>query len=440
MPLHDSFRGRRFAAVRRSARWCSFLPTPGPSRWIPFVVLIGVIGLDPLQSRASSVETVDAVIDGVASIALESTDGTPTRLQIPGRSLELRDVLRIGLEPSFTQPGEFAIELGDGSRLVGSMHAPSEGSEPAEAEAIRISSAFFAKPRDIPLESIRRIERLVPGAEPVPAPSGRESDHLHPTSGGTVSGVLVEVTHSGVRFEDDELGTLTFEWPQLRAVDFASLGAGNALPPKSIEVALEGPSGGLLRGALIALDDRAVTVENPLIGQVLAPLRQLAGIEVRMGRVQYLSDREPVEVEQGGDPDLIDPEIFGQFFGWQRDRSVERTPLIVGERTFRKGLGVHARCRLVYAVAAGDRVFQSWVGLDATARPPTRNPKYGSVVFKVIVDGDVRSTTPMSWKDPARRIETSLQGAKRIELIVEEGPGSLICDRADWGDARIVRD
>ena len=420
----------------RGEGWNEVLDIPGVLVALAFLVLW------IHRAPAAEVETVDELIPGVTSVVLEKDDqGRPASLAISGRTLPLRDVLRIGLEPSFTQPGAFSIELVDGSRLVGALHAAaSEGDASVETETIRVSSAFFAKPRSIPLETIRRIERLESKAILVGPPPNRESDHLHPVSGGTVSGVLVEVTRDQVRFEDDELGTLTFDWPQLRAIDFASLGADTGIPTGAVEVALEGPNGGLLRGALLSLTDRVVAIESPLVGEVNAPLRQLSGMEVRLGRVQYLSDRDPTEVQQGGDPDLIDPEIFAQFFGWQRDRSVERTPLVVGRRTFRKGLGVHARCRLAYDIRPGDRLFQSWIGIDATGHPPTRNPNYGSVVFKVVVDGEVKQTEAMSWKDEPRRIEASLRDAKTLELIVEEGPGSLICDRADWGDARIVRE
>ncbi|MEM7263411.1 MAG: NPCBM/NEW2 domain-containing protein [Planctomycetota bacterium] len=388
----------------------------------------------PTALSAAEIETVDALIPTPAAVGV-NLGSTPPTLTLPGREIPLRDVLRIGWTGGAPLPARFKIELIDGSELVGNLVSD------APEESIRLIGGLFQKPRDIPLESIRRIERRnLPGGPRPRGPQAEASDRLYPLSGGSVEGLVLEVRSSGVKFEDEKLGEITFEWEKIASLELAALEEAPSLADDAIAVALEGPSGSRLLAQLDSLDAREVQVTSPLLGKVAASLREVSGLVFLLGRLEYLSNRDPVEVEQGVEPALMDPETFAHFCGWQRDRSVEKTPLVIGTKSFRKGLGVHSNCKLVYAVKPGDRTFQSWIGIDVEGHPPTQNPEYGSVVFRVLVDGEEKVREAINWEQPARRVQVSLAGASRLELIVEEGPGLHICDRADWGDARIIRD
>jgi len=385
--------------------------------------------------RSADIETVDKLLTNVPTVSVDLA-ASPPALVTPSQKIPLRDVLAITFEPSFTTEGQFRIELADASELTGTL---SPGDE--EGESLRLSTSFFSKPRDISLEGIRRIRRL--GARPLSSDNSAkpaDNDRLLLVKGGLVEGILLQITPEMVVFEDTKLGEVTFTWDQLIGIDLAALETPPSLPEGSIEVSILDPSGGRLSGSLTSLDARQVSIENPVIGTIHASVRQISGIEFRLGRVEYLSDRDPIEVTEGVEEDLIDRETFQLFYSWQRDQSVERTPLKIGKRRFRKGLGVHSDSKLVYDVRPKDRAFQSWIGIDVTGHPPTPNPKYGSVIFRVVVDGEEKARESINWEKPPRRIQIPVVGAKRLELIVEQGPGFHICDCADWGDARVIRE
>ncbi len=406
-----------------------------PARpWFCLLLLAGLFVAAAGQSvRSADIETVSSVIENVPTVSVD-LGASPPVLVTPNQKIPLRDVLAVSYEPSFTTRGKFRVTLGDGSEITGDLTAADES-----GESIRISAPFFQKPRQISLEGLSKIRRTG-----IPDPSridskAIENDRLHLVKGGLVEGILLGVTPESVSFEDKKLGEITFTWDQLIGVDLAALEAVPQIPAESIRVSIEDPSGGRLSGALVTLDARQAVIENPVLGRVEVSVRQINGIQFKLGRVDYLSDRTPSEVVEGVDEDLIDSETFQLFYRWQQDQSVERTPLIIGKRRFRKGLGVHSDSKLVFDLQPGDRTFQSWIGIDATGHPPTPNPKYGSVIFRVVVDGKEHARESINWEQPARRIQVPVEGAKRLELIVEQGPGFHICDCADWGDARIIR-
>ena len=69
------------------------------------------------------------------------------------------------------------------------------------------------------------------------------------------------------------------------------------------------------------------------------------------------------------------------------------------------------------------------------------NPDVASVVFKVLVDDEVKlNSGDMGWGDAARKIRVDLTGGSTLSLVVEMGKGIHIRDRANWCDARILRD
>lgn len=140
----------------------------------------------------------------------------------------------------------------------------------------------------------------------------------------------------------------------------------------------------------------------------------------------------------------------------RRDQSVRGTPLKIGGREYRKGLGVQAVSELVFRLGGQFKEFQADIGVDACAEGN------GSVRFKACVDGLVRQADPsratsggkqegmvetiygfavsaMTGKDAPRSIRILLDGAEELRLSVDEAVNGLKDDCADWADARLVR-
>ncbi len=168
------------------------------------------------------------------------------------------------------------------------------------------------------------------------------------------------------------------------------------------------------------------TLNASLDGTPLAISReQVARIDVRSDRLVFLSDLQPVEVTQSSFPAFDWP--------WRRDVAVMGQALQLGGRVYDKGLGVHARCLLTFAVPDGFDTFAATVGLQ----PPVRGK--GDCEMAVLADGKEVWRQRVRGTDEPLPITVEIRGAKRITLAVEPGEDLDLADHADWADARFIR-
>jgi len=129
---------------------------------------------------------------------------------------------------------------------------------------------------------------------------------------------------------------------------------------------------------------------------------------------------------------LVHQELEELEFG----QSVIKTPLIIGQRQFKHGLGTHSVSHIrIYSPEPIER-FSAWVGVDSNER--TQGGR-GSVVFSVSVEGEelYRSGVLRGGQEP-ERIDIDTKGVKIIDLHVGDGGDGLSCDHADWADATII--
>jgi len=154
-------------------------------------------------------------------------------------------------------------------------------------------------------------------------------------------------------------------------------------------------------------------------------LSELIQIHARTSTITYLSER-PATAEQY-------VAYLGPARPYRRDLNVDGHPLKLAGQGYDRGLGTQSRTLLAYRLAAGDRQFQALVGLDDSAGA------LGSVVFRVLVDGQQRFVSPpMSVRDTPKSIDIDLTGAKVLILVTEFGERGEIRDFADWVEARII--
>jgi len=117
----------------------------------------------------------------------------------------------------------------------------------------------------------------------------------------------------------------------------------------------------------------------------------------------------------------------------QRNRSVVATPMRIGSRGFRSGLGTHAFSVIRLSCAVPMERLRGWIGVDANPRSSA-----GSVVFVVRTGaGELfRSAVLRHGQEPVE-LNVALQGVKTVDLVVEDGGDGVACDHADWADLRL---
>lgn len=118
-------------------------------------------------------------------------------------------------------------------------------------------------------------------------------------------------------------------------------------------------------------------------------------------------------------------------------RSCMETPLKIGTRDFRHGLGTHATSEIAVRVPGGASTFEAMVGVDNN--DDTAGVR-GTVQFAVAADGReiVRTATLKGGGEPVPLRVAIPTDTKELLLKVEPTPDGASCDQSDWADARFV--
>jgi len=112
---------------------------------------------------------------------------------------------------------------------------------------------------------------------------------------------------------------------------------------------------------------------------------------------------------------------------------VQGRTLTLGQRTFEKGIGCHAECRLTFAAEGKWDVLAAVIGIDAETMGK------GDCIFTVLADGESVFTRRVKGTDPPQEIQVEIPRAKRVTLLVEAGAGLDLGDHADWCDVRFIK-
>ncbi|MBI4580206.1 MAG: NPCBM/NEW2 domain-containing protein [Planctomycetes bacterium] len=149
-------------------------------------------------------------------------------------------------------------------------------------------------------------------------------------------------------------------------------------------------------------------------------------IMFRNDRVVFLSDLDPAQYE-------FTPWATTRW-PYHKDRSAANQPLRIDGQAFDRGIGMHASAVLTYSLGEPFKQFAAVIGIDDAVGPR------GNVVFRVLADGrEVFNSGPVTGRDAARPILVGLNGAQTLQLVVDDGDGVDVGDRADWGAARLIR-
>ncbi len=296
----------------------------------------------------------------------------------------------------------------------------------------------------------------------VPFRAAGDSDHLLLDNGDELAGFFEGIADNTVTFKTD-VGSVPVKIDRIMAIVF-NPALRRKLPVKADSQRVwAGFSDGsrLLASELIVRGD---SLKITAAGQTLAATRSpLVFLQPLAERAVYLSNLKPAEYRQTPFLDLPWP--------YRPDRNVTGGMLRCGGRLFMKGIGVHSAARLVYDLSRGPqagaeegsrfkvqgsrflspeipkslnpqipkppnhfRRFQSLIGIDDSTAGR------GSVIFRVLVDGQERFASPiLRGGDAPLPVSVDLRGAKKLELLVDYADRADVLDHADWLDARLTR-
>jgi hypothetical protein len=409
----SGFQARPLAALQRPA-------PPAVSR------LLLLAALSIVSMRAEAAEPLAVPADGKPFPAtLQSVaDDWSMAFDDAGtqRVVAAADLVRWG---AWTEPaGGPLVILGDGGLLVADVFK-------ADKDVLVADSLLFGALR-LPLDALAGVVFQLPAerrrrdllADRLLGARGNQ-DRVILDNGDELPGVLESIVDDVLGFRG-ELGRLDIETHRVAALVLnPALRRRPAADGLRVWTGLS--DGSRILAARLAGDAEAVKLTPALLDEPWQTrLERLVALQPLGGRAVYLSDLEPAEYRHV--PYLSLP------WPYHRDRNVLGGRLRAGGRLSVKGLGVHSAARLTYALDGSARRFESELAIDDCAEGG------GSVRFRVFLDGREAFTSgPVRGGDEPLPVSVDLQGARRLDLVVDFAERAGELDRADWLDARLVR-
>ncbi|RMG18920.1 MAG: hypothetical protein D6731_00930 [Planctomycetota bacterium] len=406
----------------------------------PFLTLAGLSLLWSGAVGAAEIETLGGELqDQVVRIAPERG-----RLVVSTRrrSLPLESVKSIRFRAVKRESGAAKLLLAGGDVLRANI-------EGGDDEAVGIHGGALGR-RRVPLDLLRAV---FPAVDPereraLMAELATENavDWVRLRNGGTVKGSLSAIDGVRVVLDTDveggsRLGEMSLDLAKVELVSIAPLDDPPP-PPQGVHVVARLIDGSSLTAELVDFREGTLRLRHPLAGSepLAVPETKLAELVVRGGRFVYLSDLEPVKVEQRFPPEYT---YEVSVWGYKRDASVTGGPLRLGGKRYEKGLGVHSYCALTYALDGNYDSFRAVVGLDDSTRT-LGEPGFGAVVFQVLLDGKPAKELPTGLVkrkgDEPTRLAIDVRGKRSLTLVADFDPVSLhVLGRADWADAHLLR-
>lgn len=133
--------------------------------------------------------------------------------------------------------------------------------------------------------------------------------------------------------------------------------------------------------------------------------------------------------------DDLDLTAMTQGYGMpMKNKSIDGRKLTIGGQTFERGVGTHSVSEVAIQLDGGATRFTAQVGLDDEVLE-----RKNAAEFIVIGDGAQLWTSGIvKVGDAPKECSVSLDGVKRLELLVKEGGDGPHYDHADWADAKIL--
>lgn len=351
------------------------------------------------------------------------------------RSIESAQILQIGFTSADSQSGQASrlnLQLIDGSALRAESFSV-EGAEalisrgdnaPLKLPLAVVASVHMADASGADESSWRRIVKEQGSSDVIVVRKKESLDYLE--------GVLHAIDEDRVRFEV-EGETIAVPWEKVYGVIYFRRKSDN-LPGALCRIYDKQGSELAARG--LELRDNRLIVEPAAGGTVELKVADVLRLDYARGKVVYLSDldwddRSSRRTALFGPPMPIDAEL--DLFAPQRDRALNGGDLSVGGQPYSKGLALHSRTQIVYRLPAGFRRFTAIAGID------DHMDHRGNVELVIEADGHPMFQKRLAGGDPPLPIDLSVEGVKRLSILVDFGADQDVSDHLDLCDPKLIK-
>ena len=151
---------------------------------------------------------------------------------------------------------------------------------------------------------------------------------------------------------------------------------------------------------------------------------QLASVDFSQGRLVYLSDLEPLRVEE--------KPLLADVWRFRRDRNLSGGPISLGQKVYSKGITVHSRTVLEYEVT-GYREFRCVLGVEDSVNASAQ------AVVRIEGDGRELFHATIRTGDKPREVRLNLENVERLRLVVDYGDDLDLGDHVAFAEARLLK-
>ncbi|MCA9015893.1 MAG: NPCBM/NEW2 domain-containing protein [Planctomycetaceae bacterium] len=235
-----------------------------------------------------------------------------------------------------------------------------------------------------------------------------------------IDGVVGSITDEKIQFftGDDEVavdrkrvfGIIYFREPASEAPPFCSIRL---------------TSGGLIHASAITCSgaDFEVTLQGGARAQ-FAPT-SIASLDFSQGKVRYLSDLEPHNIEY--------TPFFDTVWKYRKDKHRDGGPLRLAGKEYARGLYIHSKTLLQYRIKDEYRNFRAIMGIDDSV------PGIGFVYVEIKGNGRTLYSGNVRSSDPPVELNLDVRGVRDLEILVDFGDNLEICDHLDLCEARLIK-
>jgi hypothetical protein len=193
-------------------------------------------------------------------------------------------------------------------------------------------------------------------------------------------------------------------------------------------------SGSVWKARSLAVAGDQLEVVSGAGVKVTLPLVQVLKIDFSTGNTVWLSDLEPESVhwQPYVESRLTEP-LLAKLFHPRRDRGLDGQPLLLGGRTYAKGLALTTRTALVYRLTEDYRQFHAVAGIDDRVRDG------GNLQLTISGDGKELFSKTLTGRDEPLPISLDVRGVRRLKFLVDFGAELDIADHLHVCDARLTK-
>ena len=345
-------------------------------------------------------------------------------------TIPLSDAAAIELETRLIPPSPgsketlAAVHVAGGDILVGSLESFSNE---------KLVIGFQNQSVNLSKSLVRGIKFLGPAVNAaLPALEKRfEGKEVVKLATSTIPAKIVKMTSSEMALRDqfsDQDNTLSYRDAEGRLkVDAVYFTAGMKPPAGVVDCRIKGVDGAtVIQGQLLGMNESVLQIKTMFAERMALKLSSIAELWFLGGNALYLSDLSPVRVMETS-PWGKEEDPWVLIWRYKNDLNCRKMPILLGGKTYKRGLGVHSKCELSFTIPEGFTSFECVLGIDDRVGVKAKDtPAFAVSDVRILVDGAVLFEKRVVGSEAPLPVNVALKGGKTMTLVADYGPPAKV--------------